>query len=52
MNHQISVEDQFSGFYKLPVDKRVQKVQERVPNLDVELLKSGGLSLNQADLMI
>lgn len=36
----------------MPVDKRIQKIQERVPGLDVELLKSGGLSMNQADLMI
>lgn len=52
MNHQITHDEHFSGFYKLPVETRMQKIVEKVPGLDIDLLKSGGLSINQADLMI
>lgn len=44
----------FSGFYKLPIDKRIEKVKKyaNLSKEEIELLKSGGLKLGEANHMI
>jgi hypothetical protein len=52
LDQQIASDDHFSGLYKLTVAKRVEKLLQKIPNIDVSLLESGGLTMPKADIMI
>ncbi len=47
------MDSQISGFYKLSVGDRLQKIKEicKLDDEDIRLLKEGGLTLEEADLM-
>ena len=47
------MDSQLSGFYKLSVDERLARIREicGLDDEDIQLLKKGGLTLDEADLM-
>lgn len=46
---QISI---WSAFHQKPIEERLNVLQTLLPDLDIDTLKTGGLSLSNADLMI
>ena len=53
LDHQITLNDDFKGFYKMPMDERRKTLDKNMSEpLNTEILSNGGLSLNKADAMI